>query len=128
MPNFKKTFPTLTVAERELLDLHLASMTRVQRPYLTDLLTGVLNDAPVVEKVGNDAWRELNVDKGSVYEDESTRSRKAGSSQVETLRIFLKDRFAPAFKNAFGVDYPALDAIKIADGLEPNLVDIWRIR
>lgn len=125
----KNTFPILTDVEREKLDLYLAATTKVSRPVLIDHLTGILNSAPIVEKVGNnDAWKILHASKASVYADESSRKRKAGSSQVETIRRYIQDRFYPAWAEAFGKEYPAKDAFKIFDGKDENLVDIWRIR
>ena len=127
MPNTRQTFPTLTIAERDHFDLVLAQHTYVSRPDLLDLLFGGLNDAEIVGKVGNAAFRTLNATKASVYTDESERKRKPGSSQVETLRLYIKRVFS-AYSEAFGSDYPAADAFRIFDGESENLVDIWRVR
>ena len=127
MPNIKKTFPTLTAAERDSFDLYLATMTYIVRPGLIDLLMGGLNDAPVCEKVGNLAWRTIHATEATVYTDESERKRKPGSSQVETLRLYIKRVFT-AYREAFGTDYPAKDAFRIFDGESENLVDFWRVR
>lgn len=127
MPNLKKTFPVLSAAERAEFDLYLATMTYIVRPELLDLLFGGLNDAPVVGKVGNAAWRTIHAESAIVYTDESTRKRKAGASQVETLRLYIKRVFA-AYAECFGTPYPAQDAFRIFDGEADNLVDFWRVR
>lgn len=123
------TFPKLNKNDRELFDLHLASMVRVERPELVSLMLGGLNDSPIVDvpgKIGNAAWRNLHADEAIVYSDESSRSRQDGGSQVETVRAYVK-RIAQAYADAFGKEFP-LDAFKLTAGDDSGTVDIWRIR
>lgn len=130
MPNTKNTFPVLTKAEREVLDLHLESITKVSRPGLVDGMMGGLNAAPIVDKpgkIGNEAWRTLHFAMAFAYEDESNRNRTQSNAgpQVETVRAYIK-RIASAYNEAFGEVFP-IDAIKLTLGGN-GTVDIWRVR
>jgi hypothetical protein len=132
-PNMTKaTFPKLTKVYRQNFDLHLAAITLVARPNLSDLFVGGgMNNAPVIEtpgKVGNSAWRTLHATECVTYEDESEREVKtdAAGSRAETLRAAIK-KIAIAYKNATGEDYPALDAFKLTVDDFGN-VQIWRTR
>lgn len=136
MPKYGKgkTFPTLTNAERALLDMHLSAITTVVRSGLVDLLCGGMNDAPVIltpGKVGNEAWRNLHAAECIPYDDESSRTRQSGGSQVETVRAFLK-RLAIAWNDPEMGAFPGepdlpINALKLTDGGD-NTVDLWRVR
>lgn len=132
MPKFTKngTFPTITKKEREWFDRVLASMTRVSRPELVDILTdGRLNSLPIV-RVGaysHSPWRELHHDKSLVYIDESDRKRQKGRSQVETLRIFINKRFPLVWSEAFpdAGPYP-VDALGLTIDQTGEHAAFWR--
>lgn len=111
----------------DIFDLTLASMTRVERPILVNTLL-TLGDRPIVAEAGrlkNAAWRTLNADLAVVYTDESGRSRKAGASQVETIRAYIK-KVKAAWEEAYGEAFPYDVALTVGD--DPTTVDIWRVR
>ena len=118
----------LSAKDRGYFDMVLASMTRVERTGLVDwLLDGGIDDAPIIEepgKIKNAAWRTLHANEATVYEDESTRSRKAGASQVETVRAYLKERIEVAYVEAFDEPFPHRIACTAGD---KSGVDLWRL-
>jgi len=131
MARTPRTFPVLNKAQRSNFDLHLAAITTVARPGLSDLMVGGgMNAAPVIAtpgKVGNAAWRALHSAECVVYVDESTRTVKtdAPGSRVEKLRAAIK-RIALAYSESTGESFP-VDAVKLTVNTEGN-VEIWRVR